>query len=632
MTDRGRMEKVTTAKRLQYTFDNTIAKGPLVLIAWLGLLVFGTVIAIAILTWFLTDAPPAALGEQVWTYIVTTIVGWDPTEDYPWSIRFSMFLVILINLFGASIFVGFIVTGLEERLARLRRGRSVALEANHTVILGWSSQVFPILYELAIANEDESQAAVVILGDEDKIEMEEAIRSQIPHLGRTRIVVRSGVPSDIIDLRLASLNTAKSIIILAPEEGNNPDASVIKSLLAITNHPDRRREPYHIVAAIENTKNWEIAKLVGGNEVELIASGELVARITAQICRQSGLSRVYTALFSFLGNEIYVHEQPEVVGKTFGDLMFLYEDSTVIGISPGREHPTLNPPMETPIKAGDRLIVISDDGKIRLSKKSYEIQKAALRTVARTPEQPEQFLILGWNSSAFSLVSQLDDYVPPDSQVTIVANAEQAEDQVQQLTGLTNLTVSFKAGDITDRRLLDELDFTAAKNVIVLSYWDWLDNEDADATSLTTLLHLRDIAKQKSWNFTITSEILETRNQRLARVAQVEDFIVSDRLISSLLAQISEDKLLGAVFNNLLDPEGSEIFLKSANDYVATGEAVNFYTVVEAARRRQEVALGYRLQVHANREDKRFGVIINPRKSKRIVFQPEDRIIVLAED
>jgi hypothetical protein len=58
---------------------------------------------------------------------------------------------------------------------------------------------------------------------------------------------------------------------------------------------------------------------------------------------------------------------------------------------------------------------------------------------------------------------------------------------------------------------------------------------------------------------------------------------------------------------------------------------VNFYTVVEAARRRNEVAIGYRRKAHALDATKAYGVVLNPVKSERVTFAEGDRIVVLAE-
>ena len=97
---------------------------------------------------------------------------------------------------------------------------------------------------------------------------------------------------------------------LAPDS-DDADASTIKTILAITNGPGRRPEPYHIVAETPRCRtNLAVAKMVGRDEAQLILVGDLIARIIAQTCRQSGLSVVYTELLDFDGDEIYMADPP----------------------------------------------------------------------------------------------------------------------------------------------------------------------------------------------------------------------------------------------------------------------------------------------------------------------------------
>ena len=69
-----------------------------------------------------------------------------------------------------------------------------------------------------------------------------------------------------------------------------------------------------------------------------------------------------------------------------------------------------------------------------------------------------------------------------------------------------------------------------------------------------------------------------------------------------------------------------------SEDYVQTGKPLNFYTVVEAARRRNEVAICYRLQDQSQNVEKSYGVKLNPEKSVQVSYGKEDRIIVLADN
>jgi hypothetical protein len=99
-----------------------------------------------------------------------------------------------------------------------------------------------------------------------------------------------------------------------------------------------------------------------------------------------------------------------------------------------------------------------------------------------------------------------------------------------------------------------------------------------------------------------------------------------------MMSQLSENSNLFAVFSDIFDPEGSEIYLKPAGDYIEIGKPVNFYTVTEAARRRNETAIGYRIIGQLNDAEHSYGVYTNPKKSELVTFAAEDKVIVIAEN
>jgi voltage-gated potassium channel Kch len=557
---------------------------------------------------------------------------YDPLSGTDWSFRLSTLIVTLTGIFVMSTLIGVLTAGIEGKLEDLRKGRSKVIELNHTVILGWSPQVFNIISELVIANESQPKSCIAILGDRDKVEMEDEIRDEVGSTGHTRIVCRTGSPMDMSDLDLVSLQTSKSIVVLAPED-DDPDASVIKTLLAITKSPRRRPEPYHIVAEIHNAKNLAVARMIGQEEAELMFVGDLIARITAQTCRQSGLSVVYTELMNFEGDEIYFQKEPKLVGRTFGEALLAYESSTVIGLCFRDGQVKLNPSMDTVIQDGDRVIAISEDEDTLVLSGSVDfgIDGAAICAPQPAEQVPEQVLILGWNWRAPTIINELDSYVAPGSSVTLVTDRAECEAELAQCCGdLQNLSLGLQRGNITDRNLLDGLPFDEIDHVVLLSRLD-LGAQLADARTLVTLLHLRDIAGDLAHPFSIVSEMRDIRNRQLAEVTRADDFVISDKLISLILSQISEDKALRPVFDDLFDPEGAEIYLKPASEYVEPGRSVSFYTVVEAARLRSEIALGYRLHVQSGDAARAYGVAINPSKAVPVAFAEHDKVIVLAE-
>lgn len=619
--------------RLRYAFDNLMSRGTIAMIGWLALVTLVVTTAVTIIVWLTRIASEATLSNQFWAYL-TLALDTDAWMEQGWSVRLAGITITFTGVFVTSILIGLLATGIANKIEDLQKGRSRVIEKGHTVVLGWSEQVFPIISELLIANENQPKSCIVILGTKSKLEMEEEIKDKVGDSGRTRIVCRRGNPVEMTDLGIVSLHTAKSIIILSPDS-DDPDSSVIKTLLAITRSPNRRPEPYHIVAELHNPRNLEVARIAGRDEVELVLTGALIARITAQTCCQSGLSVAYTELLDFAGDEIYFKTEPSLVGKTFGDALLAYEDSAVMGLCSPDGVPKLNPPMSTPIGDGDQIIAVSeDDDTIVLSGlEDLGINEDAMRIAQSAQLKPEHTLILGWNWRAPSIINELDHYVAPGSTVTAVADFADGETQIRQhCTQLKNQTVTFQQRDTTDRRTLDELLSGTCDHVILLPYSDTLDVQQADARTLITLLHLRDIADNTGYDYSIVSEMLDIRNRNLAEVARADDFVVSDRLISLVMSQISENKALGAVFADIFDPEGSEVYLKPAADYIQPGEPVNFYTVVETAKRRGETALGYRILAKANDASKAYGVVINPDKSVPVAFAEEDRLVVLAEE
>ena len=634
------MKQVSLGDRLRYAFDNVMSRGTGALIASLGIISFVFILVtagIVALTGIANTEGEAGpdFFELIWRSMLRTLdpgtMGGD-TGSPPFLA--AMLIVTLGGIFLVSILIGIMTSGIESRLEELRKGRSFVVEQDHTLILGWSSQVFTIISELVEANANQPRGRVVVLADKDKVEMEDEIRAKVPHTRNTRVICRSGSPLSLTDLAIVNPDAARSIILLSPET-NDPDTNVIKTLLALTNNPNRKKDPYHIVAEIRDEKNLQIAQMIGRSEAQVLLVSDWISRITVQTCRQSGLSVVYTELLDFGGDEIYFKAEPELVGKTFGETLSAYEDSAVIGIQRGDGSTLLNPAMDTRLEAGDQIIAISeDDSTVTPSGRTdWPIASDAIQAPRVLQSSPEQTLILGWNARGFSIVNELDNYVSLNSETTVVANVQGLTELIAKYCAdLKNERVMVQEGDTTDRLVLDGLEIQKFDHIIVLSYSDSFDPEQADAQTLITLLHLRDIAERSSKHFSIVSEMLDTRNRELAKVTRADDFIVSDQLISLMLAQISENKYLTAVFADLFDPEGSEIYLKPAEDYVLLGSTVDFYTILEAARRKNEVAIGYRLARDAQDESKAYGVVVNPSKSGKVEFSVGDKIIVLAEN
>jgi len=200
-----------------------------------------------------------------------------------------------------SAFIGVLTAGLEGKIADLRKGRSKVVERGHTVVLGWSEQVFTVVAELVQANHSKRRSCIAILADKDKVEMEDALRARVGDLGRTVVVCRTGNPLRPADLDLVNLAEARSVMVLPPP-AEDADIQVIKILLALGDRSRATGGP-QVVAAVNDSDNLAAAQLAGGPRTQLVGADDLAVRLIVQAHRQSGLSVVCTDLLAFAGTE-----------------------------------------------------------------------------------------------------------------------------------------------------------------------------------------------------------------------------------------------------------------------------------------------------------------------------------------
>ena len=367
--------------------------------------------------------------------------------------------------------------------------------------------------------------------------------------------------------------------------------------------------------------------------MQLVLADDLIARVMVQSTRQPGLSAVFTELLDFDGCEIYVIEQPELTGKSFADAVLAYDTSNLIGVCDANGVVSLNPPGSTVITADMRVILIAeDDSTIKLDSKADRVSAAVPENPVLEPVTAERTLLLGWNRRSPMVVTELSRYVGPGSLLTIGADVPGIEQEVAGIhLASDNLKVDLHRIDTGRQAELASLDPLSYDHVLVMGYSDHMAAQSADTRTLVTLLHLRRMEEAVGKDVSIVSEMVDVRNRELARVTNVDDFVVSNKLVSLMLAQASENEHLEAIFKDLLDDDGSEICIRPAQNYVPLDSECSFYDVAQVALSRGEVAIGHHLQGAVDESGRGMGgIIINPTKSDTLRYGAGDRIVVLA--
>ncbi len=324
------MKNYSLREKLSYQFDNMMAKGTIALVGML----FGAtalVVVLAAIILVLIGQEGSTFGANVWQsimYIIDagTITGAE-TSDVGFLVVMS--LVTLCGLLVTSILIGIITTGFEEKLNDLKKGNSRVIEKNHTVILGFDNNIYSLISELITANENQKDGVIVILSEEEKEVVEQAVLENIAEFKTTRIICRTGNITDDYMLERCSLETCRSIIINQEE-----DFMTVKAILAINNYLKRfegKIDPPHMVATLKEQSNYDVAQIIADGNAEIVLVGDAFSRIIAQTCRQPGLSNVLIELFYYDGDELYFETAKEIAGKTFAQALNYYDKAVAFG-------------------------------------------------------------------------------------------------------------------------------------------------------------------------------------------------------------------------------------------------------------------------------------------------------------
>lgn len=156
-------------EKLQYRFDNLMSKGTIALVGMLFLITMVVVLITGGLSMMTQNG--MGVGSNIWMSLqhaidAGTLAG-DDTGNVGYVVLMSV--VTVCGIFITSILIGIITTGFEDKLTELKKGRSVVLEEDHTVILGFNEQIYTLLSELITANENRNHPCIVVIGNEDKV-------------------------------------------------------------------------------------------------------------------------------------------------------------------------------------------------------------------------------------------------------------------------------------------------------------------------------------------------------------------------------------------------------------------------------------------------------------------------------
>lgn len=407
-----------------------------------------------------------------------------------------------------------------------------------------------------------------------------------PASARRILVNLTGAPDG--DLQALRIATALQTVLASAKDG--PD------ILILVDSPEYRAKIQTLVVP----------------KMKVFCPIEAFPAIAAQSCRQDRLSLIFDELFSYHGNEIYRIPGKPMKGLSWTQVLRAFANACPVGLAQNGKL-SINPKQSVVIEEDDELYVLAgnpDDIQIAQpilpAPDNRDISPDSIETT-----HPQNFLFLGWNPLCPSILADLAHYAPKGSAVRIVCRDNPGFNQSES----PKISIQWTEGDPRDKAVIAAADLENWENIVIPGSAFPASSEQMEI--LHTLAGLMAGPGLRNHITTLTGTP--------APEYYPKDRILSTDILYKLAVQLLIQPDLFDVFRELIQPIGTEIYLKPAENYVTIDRPVDFYTILESARRKNETAIGYFLE--ENRK-----IALNPVKTEKIGFYHYDKIIVLSDE
>lgn len=623
---RGRIRR-----QYRYRMDNLLSRGTWAVLLWLGavtaLAVLLSSVLLAAFSVRFTGGGSESWLEDAWQSLLRMLDTGTMAGDVGWGPRLLALVITVFGILVAGTLIGLIASGVEQRVDEMQRGRSTVVEQDHLVVVGDPARLAPVIEQLALAGRVRGGDVIVALAAADPAALRDEVRTRTSGLHGSRLVIRSGQPDRASDLAMASVVTARAVIVVAGEDASD-DGAVVQSVLAVgTALGGFGGVP--IVAELGEVALGRRLVEACGPSVHPLMAGQAIARLTTYALREPELHQVVDELLDYRGSDLYLHELGRLAPLPFGEIGRHFATSRPIGLLHADGRVTLAPDPERPPAADDRLVLIAPDGTATEARATPVDARtppaAALACPPPRHEVPtEHVVVVGWNALGRGLLASLEEGCAPGSTVEVVHDPAllDLDELGLPTTGRLNVTAT-ACGRLSwdPEAALASGEVTA---LVFLGYRHGLSPAEADSRTLLDLLLLRRALEGRTGpRPRVVVEVRDPDSVELARLSGADTSIVGDDLTSRLLTQLAELPERRAVLLTLYAAEGPSLGLVAAADLGVVGE-VAFADVAAAAAATGMVAIGWCRSADDDR------VVLNPPAATRAHLAATDRVIVIA--
>lgn len=552
-------------------------------------------------------------------------------------IIFCLVVIVVSMITFTGSLIGY-VTNVISNLINTANNSSIALRiSDHFVILGWNNRASEIINDLLFCPEPQK---VVVLADSSReeiiTEIRERLADTIAHENRElaatipdapwfcrkiwyyrrklknnlTIIVREGDIFSSVQLNNIQLEKAKSIIILGGSlRGNNPaaweengqessekdDNRTVKTLMQVVDITSRStsNDDQKIVVEVEN--NWTgalVRKIINAKQklgkcrVVPFQVHNVMGQLLSQFSLMPELNLVYRELFSNKGASFYAMKQEKPADPLRFVDFYLEHHRRAVPLTFITDHQT-----ET-----DYCYYMAENSRDIGTESSAAAGSCELELQRDYWLSEKHVLILGSNSKMDNIMRSFSAFCvewsdaahPSMVHITIVDEEEQLKKYgyykdypfVEQC-----IPARINEEETISRAIGDFISAHPHNSSLLILSDDTVDAGDIDAKTMTYLIYAREsfarikeVRKNERISLDVVVEIIDPRHVDIIRSYDVHNVVISNRYISKMITQLSEDYELFNFYSDIMtydveestDNEGREIYIKKAGDYFST--------------------------------------------------------------
>ena len=625
----------------------------------------------------------------------------DPAGANIFLIIFCLVVIVVCMITFTGALIGY-ATNVVSNLIENANANSIKLRiSGHVAVLGWNTRASEIINDMLYCR---TWQKVVVLSDGNREEildeinerladtierenaaLEESVR-QMPRLKKffymhkhklrnnVAVVVREGDVFSAVHLNNIQLNKAKSIIILgkdlrsairqgasADEETEKDDNRTVKTLIQVVDIASdvMSADNQKVVVEIENEWTGDLVEKIIRAKLNLdkcrvvpFRVHTVMGQLLSQFSLMPELNKVYSSLFSNKGTSFYARSQ----ARPASDIDFA---ETYLNTH-RRALPLLF--IKDEMTREDFFYYMADSDK--------DIDITSDRATGTCPVGlnkdywlPEKHvLILGSNSKISNVMDGYENFCsewtnekhPQIVHVTVVDDEEklQRENFYSRYKFVENCVPARiierdKIADIIKDFVYEHPDNSS---ILILSD-DTVPDDDIDAKMMTFLIYAKDVINRArvnkrnvNFNVDIIAEVMDPRHVDLVRSYDVDNVVISNRYISKMVTQISEDFARYNLYADIMDYDdmetavydGIEIYIKKAGEYFSELPPKNtpvdtvIRSVYEASRRFWGSELDFAMLLGYIDTRGKVTLFGGARDQQTVTLTAEDKLIVFS--